>query len=104
MAKWRLKGRFKKKPNVLREILSYTLLTEVDGYLDCKVAVSQVREFEGGLLLQFVDGTVNTLYLTLSGPVWKESDLSGQLLKENPLIKKHLKKISRKGFYCNNVK
>lgn len=104
MAKWRLKGRFKKKPKVLREILSYTLLTEVDGYLDCKVAVSQVREFEGGLLLQFVDGTVNTLYLTPSGSVWKESEPSGRLVNENPLLKKHLKKIVRKGFYYNNVK
>lgn len=104
MAKWRLKGNFKKKPKVLRDILSYTLLTEVDGYLDCKVAVSQVREFKGGLLLQFVDGVVNTLYLAPDGPVWKENEPSGRLFAENPLLKKHLKKIIRKGFYCNNVK
>lgn len=89
----------KTKTRIFREMLSILIEKSIDGDLHYETVLWRIRECSNGLMFQFSDGTINTLLLEQNTAIWKENEPRSTILKQNPKLKKTLKKMVMRGYY-----
>lgn len=89
----------KTKKRIFRELLSLYIEKSIDGDLDYETILWRIRECSNGLMFQFSDGTINTLILKQNDAIWKENEKRSIILKQNPKLKKNLKKMVMRCYY-----
>lgn len=89
----------KTKKRIFRELLSLYIEKSIDSDLDYETILWRIRECSNGLMFQFSDGTINTLLLEQNTAIWKENESRSTILKQNPKLKKKLKKMVMRCYY-----
>lgn len=89
----------KKMTAVFDKLLSFKKFRKIDGYYHSETLIWRMREFEGGLLIQFSDGVVNTLILEETGVYWKCNEPATKVVENVDRFKHGIKRVVSRGLY-----